>query len=316
VKKPGYLVKIVPPFGYRVFRFEFNRRHLIFGAALSLVTFGGIGGSYFLNLWHAEARVFELRSLTLDQKERLERIDAQASELDGELRALEIQNEQIRKMIGDGAKSQTGQPAPRAPQPADDRRSMLPPRGSQFEVVARRMESLHAHSLQVRGEGERLRRLALRVLNMQRLEELSRARLLAAIPSLNPAGTAEIASSYGWRWTPWPEFHKGVDLDAQYGDMVRAAAAGTVAAAGWDAGYGLKVDIDHGNGYHTWYAHLSRIDVRAGDYVTKAQPIALVGSTGASTGPHLHYQIMLDGKPIDPAPYLHGVPDKVFASLK
>lgn len=168
----------------------------------------------------------------------------------------------------------------------------------------------------MRGEDDRLRQLALRVLNMRQLEEISRARLVAAIPSINPAYAAEIASPYGWRLSPWPEFHKGVDLSADYGNPVRASAAGTVVAAGWDGGYGLKVDIDHGNGYHTWYAHLSRIDVRAGEYVRKAQPIAAVGSTGESTGPHLHYQIMLDGKPVDPEPYLHGVPDKVLASLK
>jgi murein DD-endopeptidase MepM/ murein hydrolase activator NlpD len=157
----------------------------------------------------------------------------------------------------------------------------------------------------------------LRVLNMRRLEDLARARVLAAIPSVNPAGAGVgIRSPFGWRVDPWPEFHQGVDLDADYGDPVRAAAAGTVVAAAYDGGYGNKVDIDHGNGYHTWYCHLSRIDVQPGQYVMKAEHIALVGSTGESTGPHLHYQVMLDGHAVDPTPYLNGVPEEVLARLK
>ncbi len=104
----------------------------------------------------------------------------------------------------------------------------------------------------------------MRVLNVRRLASIARERLIASIPSINPVGGA-IAAGFGWRTNPWPEFHKGVDLEANYGDVVRAAAAGTVVSAGWDpGGFGIKVDIDHGNGYHTWYAHLSRVARRAG----------------------------------------------------
>jgi murein DD-endopeptidase MepM/ murein hydrolase activator NlpD len=124
-----------------------------------------------------------------------------------------------------------------------------------------------------------------------------------------------IAASFGWRTNPWPEFHKGVDLEANYGTPVHATAAGTVASASWDGGFGLKVDIDHGNGYHTWYAHLSRASVAPGQRVTKGQLIALSGSSGESTGPHLHYQLMYEGQPIDPQPFLNGVPEKVIATL-
>jgi murein DD-endopeptidase MepM/ murein hydrolase activator NlpD len=185
-----------------------------------------------------------------------------------------------------------------------------------FDRVAERVERLRSESSRVRVQSDRLRTVALRVMNMQRLEDLARARVLAAIPSVNPAGPGVgIRSAFGWRIDPWPEFHKGVDLDVDYGDPVRAGAAGTVVEAGYDGGYGYKIDIDHGNGYHTWYAHLSKIDVQEGQYVMKAQHIAEVGSSGVSTGPHLHYQIMLDGNAIDPAPYLNGVPGRVLASL-
>jgi len=255
-----------------------------------------------------------LRSLTDDQRSKLEAIDAKAAELDTQLRTLERQDEQIRRMFGTAGKSRHGSPPAATGAPKDDRQSFV--ETAAYSTVADRLESLHDRSARLIAEGARLRTVALHVLNMRRLEDLARASLLAAIPSINPAGNAGIASNFGWRVDPWPEFHQGVDLDADYGDPVRASAAGTVVAAGYDGGFGYKVDLDHGNGYHTWYCHLSRIDVHPGQYVMKAARIALVGSSGASTGPHLHYQIMLDGHPIDPAPYLNGVPARVLAQLK
>ncbi len=318
--KSGYLIKIVPPMGYRVFRLEFSKRHIVFATVLLLLALGGVGGTYAWTIAHAEARVHELRSLTSDQHDRLKKIDAQAAELDSQLRALRTQNEQIRRLIGDRGKSSNpaGSTSASHPKPRVDGAQSFA-REDAFDVVAARIERLRHDSSRVRTDGDRLRGVALRVLNMHRLEDLARARVLASIPSLNPAGNAGnagIASVFGWRVIPWPEFHKGVDLDADYGENVRAGAAGTVIAAAYDGGYGNKIEIDHGNGYHTWYCHLSKIDVHLGQYVKKAEHIALVGSTGASTGPHLHYQIMLDGAPVDPVPFLHGVPDRVLASLK
>ncbi len=309
--KSSYLIKIVPPWGYRVWRLEFTPRKLAFGLAISLATMSGIGSLYYYSLHHAQTRVGELRQLTESQHERLKKIDAEASVLDGELRALEKQNEQIRKMIGADGKGK--KPSPITPS-RDDRQSFLQ-QPDDFKSVTQRIERLRADSNRLKSEGNHLRTVALHVLNMRRLEDLARARLLAAIPSLNPTGYGGIASGFGWRWSPWPEFHRGVDLVAGWGDEVRATAAGTVISAGWDGGYGIKVDIDHGNGYHTWYAHLSSVTVHPGQYVRKAQDIARVGSTGSSTGPHLHYQIMLDGSAINPAPYLNGVPPHVLASL-
>jgi murein DD-endopeptidase MepM/ murein hydrolase activator NlpD len=97
---------------------------------------------------------------------------------------------------------------------------------------------------------------------------------------------------------------------------VHAAADGVVRAAGWESGgFGIKVDVDHENGYHTWYAHLSRVAVAPGERVRKGETIAYVGATGEATGPHLHYQVMLGGQAIDPTPYLNGVPAKLLATL-
>jgi len=312
--KKHYLIKIVPPVGYRVWRLEFSRRHIAVTLALVVATLGAVSGYYVWTIRHAEMRVGELRSLTVDQSDRLQKIDAQAAELDGELHALEKQNDEIRKMFGSGGGGAKAAAAAGRTPAKDGRQSYV--EDGAFAAVAARVDRLRADSRRVRADGDRLRGLAMRVLNVHRLEDLARARVLAAIPSLNPAGDVGIRSPFGWRVDPWPEFHEGVDLAADYGDPIRAAAAGTVVVAGYDGGYGNRIDIDHGNGYHTWYCHLSRIDVRAGQFVRKAEHIALAGSTGESTGPHLHYQVMLDGRAVDPTPYLTGVPDKVLASLK
>jgi murein DD-endopeptidase MepM/ murein hydrolase activator NlpD len=136
---------------------------------------------------------------------------------------------------------------------------------------------------------------------------------LASTPSLNPSGTGRIVSGFGWRTSPWPEFHSGVDLEADYGQPIRAGASGVVVSAGWDGGYGIKVDVDHQNGYHTWYAHLSHADVEPGQHVVRGQTLGEAGSTGASTGPHLHYQVMHRGNAVDPAPFLGGAAPRAVA---
>ena len=85
---------------------------------------------------------------------------------------------------------------------------------------------------------------------------------------------------------------------------MRATASGTVETAGWNGGYGKMVEIDHGNGYSTRYGHLSEIDVKAGQQVKIGQIIGKVGSTGRSTGPHLHYETRIDGDAVDPQKFL------------
>jgi murein DD-endopeptidase MepM/ murein hydrolase activator NlpD len=180
-------------------------------------------------------------------------------------------------------------------------------------VQAQLAQLTHA-SQQRFSDSRRFDRLAQRVLNLRRVALAARQRLIAALPSLNPVGGG-IAAGYGWRVNPWPEFHRGLDLEADYGTPVHAAADGVVGSAGWDGGFGNKIDVDHENGYHTWYAHLSRFAVTAGTHVRKGEIIGFVGATGEATGPHLHYQIMLGGQAIDPAPYLDGVPATVLATL-
>jgi murein DD-endopeptidase MepM/ murein hydrolase activator NlpD len=101
-----------------------------------------------------------------------------------------------------------------------------------------------------------------------------------------------------------PGRHPGIDLHASYGDPIHACRAGVVVSAGWLGGYGNAVIIDHGGGMATLYAHQSRMAVTAGEQVSAGQVIGYIGSTGFSTGPHLHFEVRVNGNPVDPAPYL------------
>jgi murein DD-endopeptidase MepM/ murein hydrolase activator NlpD len=126
-------------------------------------------------------------------------------------------------------------------------------------------------------------------------------------PLADPEPGAVVTSGFGVRKDPMlgiPALHPGIDFRSPVGSKVPATAAGIVTRAGWDGGYGKMVEIDHGNGYRTRYGHLSEVDVKVGEKVRLGQIIGKSGSTGRSTGPHLHYEIRHDGHPIDPVGFL------------
>ncbi len=126
-------------------------------------------------------------------------------------------------------------------------------------------------------------------------------------PSFLPtmwAHLGKINNEFGFRLNPFGgrsyEFHPGMDIDGERGDLVVAPASGTVVKAGYNGGYGNLIEIDHGNGLVTRYGHLSKIEAAVGDTITRGQLIGYVGSTGRSTGPHLHFELRLGEKSINP----------------
>ena len=127
------------------------------------------------------------------------------------------------------------------------------------------------------------------------------------LPSLYPVDTPYRSSSFGWRKDPFlgvRAFHKGLDFSAVTGEPIMATASGIVTEAGFERDYGKYIKINHGDGLETRYAHASKLLVSKGDVVRREQVIALVGNTGRSTGPHLHYEIRLNGRALDPKQYL------------
>ena len=126
---------------------------------------------------------------------------------------------------------------------------------------------------------------------------------------VHPLPTARVSSSYGGRVMGGrAENHSGLDLAAPTGTAIMATGPGTVTKSGWGTGYGNYVEIDHGNGYLTRYAHASRLNVSVGDYVKAGQHIANVGCTGRCTGPHLHYEVVRNGQRQNPSTYLAMLP--------
>ncbi|MGI8668697.1 MAG: M23 family metallopeptidase [Aridibacter sp.] len=146
---------------------------------------------------------------------------------------------------------------------------------------------------------------------LQSIEENSNPKFLPTIWS----HLGKINNEYGFRRNPFGgrsyEFHAGMDIDGERGDMIVAPAYGIVKKAGWQGGYGNLIEIDHGNGLITRYGHLSRIEVNEGDMVQRGQLMGLIGSTGRSTGPHLHYELRLDNKPINPRRFLPPQPNEI-----
>ena len=141
---------------------------------------------------------------------------------------------------------------------------------------------------------------------------------LDSLPMGNPLDTLLIMDSFGTRKHPifgtW-QLHSGIDLIDTYKDTVYATASGISTMATWNAGYGKCITLKHAHGYSSKYAHLDRLFIKKGDSVVKGQPIGTMGSTGAVTGQHLHYEVLFEGNAVDPEPFIKMQPISVKATM-
>ena len=130
--------------------------------------------------------------------------------------------------------------------------------------------------------------------------------IFSRVPDQNPllGQKYRISSTFGYRSNPRPAFHRGIDLSGKYGTPIKAAAHGIVTYSGWFGEYGYCVIVDHQNGFQTLYGHMSKTNCSVGDEVTKADVIGYMGSTGYSTGTHLHFEILLNGVRVNPKKYI------------
>jgi murein DD-endopeptidase MepM/ murein hydrolase activator NlpD len=144
-------------------------------------------------------------------------------------------------------------------------------------------------------------------LNWKKLDQIERGTI--AIPSAMPVSGTDLTSGFGVRSDPFrgrAAMHAGVDLAGPRGTPIYATADGIIGRSQWVSGYGNLVEINHGSGIQTRYGHLSRAMVKAGQRVKRGELIALMGSTGRSTGNHLHYEVRIEGKAVNPMPFMHG----------
>jgi murein DD-endopeptidase MepM/ murein hydrolase activator NlpD len=142
---------------------------------------------------------------------------------------------------------------------------------------------------------------------IRRSQQGSQGRILGSGQLMWPVACRRITSPFGWRTHPVlkrRKYHTGIDIGVPTGTPVKAADAGIVLVSGWQGGYGNFIAIDHGKGISTCYGHNSRLLVRAGQRVAKGQRISFSGSTGLSTGPHLHFEVRVNGNPVNPLGYL------------
>jgi len=146
-------------------------------------------------------------------------------------------------------------------------------------------------------------------LSLERMSVLQRG--LAGVPNYLPASLEYISSGFGYRSDPFTgagAMHAGLDFRGPVGAPIYAAAKGVIAFAGVKSGYGNCIEIDHGNGLLTRYAHMSAFRAAVGQFVSPGDVIGAIGSTGRSTGPHLHFEVRVNGNPVNPRPFLEAIP--------
>lgn len=285
-------------------------RHWVFGG-LSLFTLFiafALGFNFITLKWAAAVQHPWLQAMVLaDQREEAERaqervqghLNAMAvrlGELQAQMMRLDWLGERLAKSAGLKPQELKSLDAGTVPGQGGAESSTVPPR-----------------NLSIGEFGEMLDRLVRQV--AQRSDQLGVLEALLMqnsvnrkfLPTLLPIVDGWFSSNFGYRIDPFTgqnSFHEGIDFPAEVGTTIVAAASGKVVFADWHTQYGKIVEVDHGNGLVTRYAHASQLFVHEGDLVVRGQRIAAVGSTGRSTGPHLHFEVRLNGVPQNPARFL------------
>jgi len=284
--KPPLNLLIVHGGGSRVLRVCVPRWLAYGGVGLVAAVAGAmatISGEYVL-LRREASEMVAVRQRMDEQRALIVSSQTRVAEVRSEIGAWKMLHTKMWETLGpeaaEGRLETTDAPTSAAPVKAD--------LGAELDLLATSVDE----------EGMRLRELE---------GAISRAgKVIEALPLRWPV-RGQVKSEYGPRRSPWsgmPERHAGIDIGSPPGTPVRAPAAGTVVVASFQGGYGKEITLDHGNGVRSRYGHLEKLDVKAGQTVEKGQAIGLVGSTGRSTGPHLHYEVLVEGKPVDPREFL------------
>lgn len=242
----------------------------------------------------------QIRSSIISSQVHLDAYAKELGELQARMMRLDAQNQRLAKLAGENEQKIVNNPhlKPLGGLQQDGRGGPLVRSHamSEIELKAAILELTEA----VDARDDYMSKIEAKILQKSVLKDM--------LPNSSPVDAAFNSSSYGWRIDPFngnKAFHEGLDFTANTGTNIRAAADGIVSSAERTPDYGNIVKIDHGSGLETRYAHASKLLVKAGERVVKGQIVAQVGSTGRSTGPHLHYEIRLNGNPLDPRQYLN-----------
>ena len=316
-KENGFTIKIVPDVSDTIHTIHLSAKMAKIGIIafvvvllISCVTLSySLYTTFFVKSDDAELE--KMRQISNMQQEQLLQLSKKADGLQQELDELTQMENDLRRMSGTVAAPDT------AGAPADGADAAAGTQDGQGGPITK----LQAENVDAALENIE-KRVAVRRASLQQLKQILEAQqqemaallpygntpyaltgVSVTIPSIWPA-RGEVSSPFGLRWNG-SDFHPGIDIANDFGTPIVATADGVVTDAGWNAGgYGNKVDIDHGNGIMTRYGHAQSIVVRTGQHVRRGQIIAYMGSTGFSTGPHVHYEVRIHGEPVNPAPYL------------
>lgn len=305
-KRTGYSVVIVPQYEGRARQFKVSRL-AIYSVITAVVLF--VSGFVYVvaENTHLKNTVAQYNGMGLDKVVRLQstqldaanetiaRSNAELAALKKYVEYLGTLDAKVRKTLGVGGGTTSL---------ASILKSTATPTLSVSRGLAAGATQLAASTAQVQAEAQATEK------NLVILQDAASKynTLLAETPSIWPL-YGLITSPYGWRANPFggsgSEFHNGVDIAAPYGTAIRATADGKVEQAGWDGSYGICVTLYHRDGIETMYGHMSRTIVSAGQTVKKGQVIGYEGETGRATGPHVHYQVNVNGSSVDPMTYLN-----------
>lgn len=290
MRKKLYTIFILPHAQSRFRQIHFSKNFLIVvGAVVGFGLLAGATAPHLLLKLRAQSEALaRMKDENRQLAEEKRHFEASLAELGGLIGTIENRARQLAKSVGMerlGPADPTGGASAGRRAPTDSLQRMLD-------------EEMNALRTRSRTLGE----------SFDRLDEVLRARerILASTPSGLPVD-GFFSEAYGWRDDPITgnrEFHQGVDIVAPHGTTVRAAADGVVTTAGRMAGYGKMLQVSHGYGYATRYGHLSEILVKPGQRILRGDAIGRVGSTGRSTGPHLHYEIFKSGRRVNPYRYV------------
>ena len=290
----AFTVLFVPHSGQKAQRLRLPAWALGAAAVFVLTFVGGLSwfGYDYVRLRANERELVRLRIENCQQAEQIESLAQEAAAVQERLVEVDQLDAEVRALLGLPSRGEE-------PEPTLSRGRLGQPQGGPGRRVT--TDDIQA-TLQAAAAGIDPQKEKLAQLQEEVRQEQQR---LAHTPSGRPVqGT--ITSRYGTRRSPYgrrTEFHEGIDIAAPYGTAVKATGAGTVVYSAWRSGYGRMVVIDHGYGYRTAYAHNSKNKVSVGTTVERGDVIAYVGSSGRSTGPHLHYEVIYLGVKKDPARY-------------
>jgi len=283
--KPPFSVLVVHGDGSRVLRVCLPR-WIVYGTlgSFAVLAAASLSGGYVLRLGQGD-QVAALRRRVDEQRTLIDSFHTRVAAVRSEITAWRALHAKMWDALGPEAGAGAGGATPEAVGPAAG-------------VEPSPREELDLLATSVTQEGPRLRELA---------HAIGRTgKIVHALPLRWPVH-GPVKSGYGMRRSPWngaPEHHDGIDIGSPPGTPVESPAPGTVVEASPQGSFGKHIMLDHGNGVRSLYGHLKKLDVKVGQRVAKGQVIGLVGSTGRSTGPHLHYEVLMAGKPVDPSGFL------------